>query len=114
MNTAMAIFAAIPPIAWLIWRAAKPYMLCRDVEVGAITKDALFHLLIEAAVYIAIPIFLIAKKGWNTSVLALLIVMFIIGLSGAFRTAISFYRIKKESNKALQTIGAKARLQSER
>ena len=110
----MAIFAAIPPIAWLIWRAAKPYMLCRDVEARAITKDALFHLLIEAALYLAIPLFLLLKQKWNATVIALFIAMFLIGLSGMIRTAIAYGRIKKASNNALQTIGAKARLQSER
>ena len=110
----MTIFAAIPPIAWLIWRAAKPYMLCRDVEAGAITKDALYHLLFEGAIYIAAPLLLIIKEGWNTPIIALFMAMFLIGLSGIFRTAISFYRIKKASNKALQAIGAKTRLQPER
>ena len=98
----MTIFAAIPPIVWLIWRAAKPYMLCRDVEAGAITKDALFHLLYEAAIYIAVPLFLIIKQGWNTPIIALFIAMFLIGLSGIIRTSISFCRIKKASNKGVQ------------
>ena len=102
MNTAMAIFAALPPIAWVLWRAAKPYMLCRDVEAGAITKDSLFHLLVEAALYVAIPLFLLLKQQWNATVTALFVAMFLIGLSGIIRTAIAYQRIKKASNNRFQ------------
>ena len=108
MNIIMTIFAAIPPIAWLIWRAAKPYMLCRDVEAGAITKDALLHLLLEAALYVAMPLFLLVDKKWSTTILVLFVAMFLIGLSGIIRTAIAYGRIKKASNKGFQAIDAKA------
>ena len=110
----MAIISLFPILAWLVWRAVIPYMLCRDVETGSTTKDALFHLLLEAALYMAVSILILFDDELGAMLISLAVAMFLIGLSGAIRTAIAFIRIKKASNKALQTIGAETAPQSDR
>lgn len=102
MDTALLIIAYIPLLGWLIWRGIKPFMLCRDVEAGTITKDALIHLLIEAVIYIAVPLFIIPKNMWRSVNTAIFGAMFLIGMTGIIRTAIAYIRIKKTSNQRLE------------
>ena len=104
----MSIVAGIPAVVWLIWRAAKPFMFCRDVEAGAVSKDVLLHILMESAIYVAIPLFLISEQNRKGIIIAACGGMFLIGISGIIRTAIAYGRMNKASNKQLQAIDAKA------
>jgi len=103
MDTAALIIAYIPLLGWLIWRAAKPFMLCRDVEAGTITKDALLHLAIEAVIYIAIPLFIVFWQAFQGLNMIIFGGMFFIGIAGLTRTLMAYERIKKSSNKRLET-----------
>lgn len=114
MNTATLIIAYIPLVGWLIWRAIKPFMICRDVEAGTTTKDALIHLLIEAAIYIALPLFIIPKNQWRGVNIAVFGGMFLIGVAGMTRTVIARIRMKKASNQPFRAIGDPGSPQHER
>lgn len=92
MDTVMRIIACIPLVGWLTWRAVEPFMLCRDVEAGTVTRGVLVHLLIEAGAYIAIALWLMGAGVWGGFFVGVCGAMLLIGVAGVIRTVVAYAR----------------------